>query len=1478
MSKKAATGQPLPPAPGRRKVSPPVKPAEALDFIAGGGEMGARLRDFDWSQHPLGLPESWEQSLRTAVNLMLNSRYPMFVWWGKQLFNFYNDAYTPMLGKRHPAALGQPAAAIWSEIWDVVGPQTDIVLNTGRATWNEEQLLVMERNGFVEEAYFSFSYSPVLDDARRPGGIFCAVTEDTGRVLGRRRLRTLRDLAVATVGARSEAEACRQATGALETNRHDLPFALIYLLDEQIMSARLVSTTGIAAGGAASPLEISLSETSTPWPLDLVFRSGHSDVLRPLPSGLGPLPGGPWPDSPTSAIILPIRQPSQDAPVGFFIAGISARLAIDDDYLDFLALLAGQIGTAISDAGAYEAEHRRAEALAEIDQAKTAFFSNVSHEFRTPLTLMLGPIEDLLNSSSGSMTEAARERLSVAHRNSLRLLKLVNTLLDFSRIEAGRVQAIYEPTDLAHLTEEFASNFRSACDRAGLGLVVECETLPERIHVDRDMWEKIVLNLVSNAFKFTFEGAIVVRLRALTGAAELVVRDTGVGVPAHELPRLFERFHRIEGQKGRSFEGSGIGLALVQELVRLHGGTIAVGSEVGKGTAFTVTVPFGTDHLPAERIGGERKPALTALRAEAYVEEALRWLPDEAARSTPILNDGAGDPAVPAFTSAGASKHVLVADDNSDMRDYVRRLLGDHCEVEAVADGRAALDAIRRRIPDLVIADVMMPRLDGFGLLREIRADSRLRLLPVIMLSARAGEEARIEGLNAGADDYIVKPFSSRELITKVGSNLQMARLRREGEVALREEARTLEILNRVGFTVAAELDLERSVQVVTDAATELTGAAFGSFFYNVENEQGESYMLYTLSGAPREAFSKLPLPRNSALFAPTFAGEGIVRSDDVLKDPRYGKNEPYFGMPKGHLAVRSYLAAPVISRSGEVLGGLFFGHPDPGVFTERSERLLAGIAAQAAVAIDNGRLYQAAKAEIAERGRAAQALREGEERLQQANTELGRRLEEIQTVHAEVQDARRAALNLMEDAVDSRQVAETLNTALRDSERRFREMIDALPTAVYTTDAEGRITHFNPAAVDFTGRTPKLGTDQWCVSWKLYHPDGRPMPHDECPMAVALKEGRAVRGVEAIIERPDGSRRWFLPYPTPLRDHEGRITGGINMLVDITERKQAEMVTASLAAIVRSSDDAIISKDLNGIIETWNTGAERLFGYMAEEAIGKPIAMLIPPDRLQEEPEILARLRRGEHLEHFETVRIRKDGSQVEVSLTISPVKDSSGRIVGASKIARDITERNAAQRREQVLTRELAHRTKNLLGVVQALVSRSVSGERSLDEAREVLSQRIHALARSQSVLVGGAFEGASVAEIIRLEFEAFSGRVDADGPDTILTPKAAQMFALVVHELATNATKYGALSNPAGRVAIRWSIEGQGPEARFTFRWQERGGPPVKPPAGQGFGRVLIEQAAAQDFQSSPQIRFAPEGLSYEIDAPLSAVAGR
>ncbi len=511
------------------------------------------------------------------------------------------------------------------------------------------------------------------------------------------------------------------------------------------------------------------------------MASGTARLVEELPAGIDRLDAGGEPPRPRRALALPIARPGAARPAGVLVAAASPRLSLDESYRSFLALVAGEIATAIANARALAEARAQAAALAEIDRAKTAFFSNVSHELRTPLTLILGPTEDALGQAA-ALPAPERERWQLVHRNARRLLKLVNTLLDFSRLEAGRVEACFEPTDLGALTRDLASVFQSAIERAGLRLELDVEPLGEAVLVDRDMWEKIVLNLLSNALKFTFAGEIGVALRRVGDRAVLTVRDTGTGIAAEQVPLLFDRFHRVPGTRSRTHEGTGIGLALVRELVGLHGGTVAVASVVDRGTAFTVTLPFGSAHLPAERLAAARSLASTAIGAAPFVEEALRW-PADAAAGTP-----APPPAMPPAAAGGRTRpqRVLLADDNADMRQYVSRLLGERWEVEAVADGAAALARAREWSPDLILSDIMMPGLDGYQLLRALRADEPTRGIPVVFLSARAGEESRLEGLEAGADDYLVKPFSGRELLARVGTHLEISRLRTEADRARR--------------------------------------------------------------------------------------------------------------------------------------------------------------------------------------------------------------------------------------------------------------------------------------------------------------------------------------------------------------------------------------------------------------------------------------------------------------------------------------------------------------------------------------------------------------------------------------------------------------------------------------------------------------------------------------------------------------------
>ncbi|HEX8115008.1 MAG TPA: ATP-binding protein, partial [Kofleriaceae bacterium] len=573
--------------------------------LANGAEAGALARSIDWSKTAIGPVERWSQALRSTVALVLHNHSPMLLWWGPEFIQIYNDAYRPVPGDKHPRALGQPASECWSEIWHIIGPMVEAPFRGGPASVSDDLLLPIRRKSFVEETHFQVAYSPVPDETvpgTGIGGVLATVTETTEQMYAERQLRTLREL-----GARGAAEvktveaACTAAAATLADNRWDVPFAVFYLLDDAGARARRIANVGFddAKLALAAPAEVDLAADPCPWPLRQVAADRQIALVSDLAHCGDALPRSPWAELPREAIALPLASPDQATAYGVLICGVSPHRTLDAGYRTFLELAAAQVVAAIRNARALEQERKRAEALAEIDRAKTAFFSNVSHEFRTPLTLMLGPTEDALAMADPALRGAD---LETVYRNELRLLKLVNALLDFSRIEAGRMRASYAPTDIAARTAELASGFRSAVERAGLAYRVDCAPIDEPIYLDVDMWEKIVLNLLSNALKFTFAGGIEVGLRRRGAEVALTMKDTGVGIPAGELPRLFERFHRVAGARARTYEGSGIGLALVTDLVRLHGGRVEVASELGAGTTFTVILPTGRHHLDPEQI------------------------------------------------------------------------------------------------------------------------------------------------------------------------------------------------------------------------------------------------------------------------------------------------------------------------------------------------------------------------------------------------------------------------------------------------------------------------------------------------------------------------------------------------------------------------------------------------------------------------------------------------------------------------------------------------------------------------------------------------------------------------------------------------------------------------------------------------------------------------------------------------------------
>jgi PAS domain S-box-containing protein len=815
----------------RKKPFDPFSP-EAL--FSGGGESGALMAKMDWAKTPLGPVSTWPQNLKTCVRIVLTSRQPMFVWWGDELINLYNDAYKAIVGGKHPKALGQPAHVVWAEIWDQVKPRAEHAIRANEGTYDEALMLIMERYGYREETYYTFSYSPVPNDQGGTGGIFCANSDDTQRIISERQLAVLQDLAARTADARSWQEVWRSTALSLATAQRDLCFVLIYAVDGDPRQMVLAGYSGIEEDHPAAAGTITLGAASV-WP---VFEACHSHeiaLVRNFDGWGRSLPKGAWDSAPHTVAVIPIPTSGIAGRAAAVVAGLNPYRAVDGNYLNFLKLIASQISTSLANAAAYEQERRRAESLAELDRVKTTFFSNVSHEFRTPLTLMLAPLEDILAEPAATAEVGHRRELEIVHRNGLRLLKLVNTLLDFSRIEAGRVQAIYQPMNLCEITTDLAGVFRAAMEAAGLQYKVQCTSLSQPVYVDAEMWEKIVLNLLSNALKFTMTGAVEVKLQEDGGQALFSVRDTGVGIPASELPRVFERFHRIEGTQGRTHEGTGIGLALVDELVRLHGGTVEVASEFGVGTIFMIRIPFGHSHLPANRVMEIVTRSPSTKGALPYVREALQWLPSFQTSAKPSLEDSPNQDLTVLLAEhdaqPGETGRVLLVDDNRDMREYLERLLSKNYEVISFEDGEQALAASLENPPDLVLSDVMMPQMDGFGLLRRLRENPLTAPIPVILLSARAGEEARSEGMEAGADDYLVKPFTARELIARVRSHITMHRLRtqltqREHEQRLKAEGaqkQYREILDSIseGFLF---LNHDWTIEYVNDRAAEIIG------------------------------------------------------------------------------------------------------------------------------------------------------------------------------------------------------------------------------------------------------------------------------------------------------------------------------------------------------------------------------------------------------------------------------------------------------------------------------------------------------------------------------------------------------------------------------------------------------------------------------------------------------------------------------
>jgi signal transduction histidine kinase len=751
--------------------------------------MAHRLREFDWAGTPLGPASAWSSSLKSVVATCLRCPFQMAIYWGPELNCLYNDAERDVLGRLHPGALGLPARDLLRDSWQVVGPQLAAVMDLGQTTWAEDQPLKLDRNGQLETGYFTYSYSPIIDDDGGVGGVLLVTQDTTARVLAERRLDTLRAVAARSMDAVTARQACGQAAVAL-TNGCDVPFALVYLVDgEQRIASCAASSAHDGQLTIAAPT-IPLRDTSDGVAalFSRLARGGLDGEL--VQADHFATVSGHRHTVPRRAFVTGTGPEVEGRLTGFVVAGVSEDLAFEKSYRDFVKMAATAIGRSVVAARAREAERARADTIEALERAKTALFTDASHELRTPLALILGHLERLLDEAD--LPSSAMELISSARRAAFRMLKLVNALLDFSRIETGERAGVFRSADVGRITREVAAMFRSTAERASLRLSVDCADLPVAVYVDADAWEQIVSNLVSNSLKFTRAGGISVRTGVDGDHLQLTVEDTGIGIAPEDLERVFTRFYRARDQRARTHDGLGIGLALVRELVRLHGGSVRAEVRSGGGTRIRVTVPLGNEDLPPSLPHDLDPGFAVGGLAALFVAEADGWIdsrPPAPAETAP----GNGMPVLRAWptptarregTPAESFQRVLVAEDDADMREYLRRLLEPHFAVQVAHDGGEARDIALRDPPDILISDVMMPGLDGFALMRELRADHRTSELPVMLVSARADAESTVEALDVGADDYIVKPFGARELLARVRAALHSSRVRADAGIA----------------------------------------------------------------------------------------------------------------------------------------------------------------------------------------------------------------------------------------------------------------------------------------------------------------------------------------------------------------------------------------------------------------------------------------------------------------------------------------------------------------------------------------------------------------------------------------------------------------------------------------------------------------------------------------------------------------------
>lgn len=1159
------------------------------DFLSADGNLGEMIRNYNWSTTPLGPIDTWSQSLRTTVNLMLNCKNPVWVGWGPHNTFLYNDAYIDVLGKeKHPWALGRPASVVWEEIWDYCGPLSDLVFSEGKGSSVSDAQLFMKRGNFLEEVYYSFSYSAVIDETGAVGGLFCPNLETTDKILNERRNKTLTDLSAKALVEKTLPTACASAMATLGQNPQDIPFAIIYLCDDDGQTMQKEQSTGLFTDTPLFPVSFPVNESAG---MGAVVLSGAPAVFN-LPEN-GPYPTGMAGQRVTQAIALPLVANNKMA--GLLVCGLNPTRRLDADYNTFFEMAASQIATAIQNATAIENERKRLAMLAEIDRAKTVFFSNISHEFRTPLTLMLGPLEEL--QENYSLPYEAMEKVETTHRNAMRLLRLVNTLLDFSLIESGRMKARFVPLDIAGYTRNLAANFRSMIERAGMKLIIETGKLSQPVYADRQMWEKIVFNLLSNAFKYTLRGSITVTITEEGRNVVLRVADTGSGIPEKELPRIFTRFYRILNSEGRSFEGSGIGLSMIREFVMQHGGAISVDSEEGTGSTFTVLLPFGKKHLPAEQVFdgvpgdisvaelpedviiSEREPAETNLRAAA---------PDDA-------------------------DTVLIVDDNPDMRRHLQSLLEKKYRIITAENGAVALKKLESHDIDLVLSDIMMPVMDGITLVKELKKKPDTAVIPIILLTARAGEESRIKGYETGADDYLVKPFSAKELMARIHSQIKITKTRNH----LRSQFRNLFVKAPVAITILRgenliiELANDCMLELLDKTADELHNRPLPEALAEVAShhdvalmrqvlQTGVSYyederaMEHLRNGKVQRIYLKFTM---QPLFEEDGPASGVMVlaqdiTQQVLSRKRIEENERKFRnlirqAPIGIIIFRGenlivdevnerYLKMLRLDRKN-ILGEQF-NNVVPGIKGSAIERNLKEV-------FRTGRTHIHTELPFA-------LEKNGKQEVHYFNSTYQPLMEEDETV---------GVIALVDEVTDEYLARKTKE----QNEEDLRIILETMPHMAYRANAQGEVIFYNERFYRYTGLSPDEAKG---FGWKpVIHPDMFQEVYNEWMESITT--GKEFN-ISVLMRRgKDGAYRWHLSRAVALRDDNGAIVQWVGTVTDIHEQKifaeKLEAMVNDRTERLHNSNKMLARKNVE--LEQSNKELES-FNYVASHDLQEPL------------------------------------------------------------------------------------------------------------------------------------------------------------------------------------------------------------------------------------------------------------------------------